>query len=146
MDRLVARRLPTIFYHHPKDAGYDVLQLLFSAVRERGLPVMTMNGFALWWKQREQAIPTAEYGQGFVHVKVQNAPDGISTRIVATNGKESFIDGTGRLTVSSGTWNDPPAFINDEHDLRARGFNIRIPLVRGLDAAFGIFTRKEKDR
>jgi hypothetical protein len=145
MERLIARRLPAIFCHHPKDAGYEVLQVLFSAARERDLPVMTMSGIADWWRQREEAVSTVTYGQGFVHVDVQHAPDGISTRIVGTNGKESFIDGTGRLTVSSGTWNDPPAFVNDEYDLRARGFNVRIPLVRGLDAAFGIFKRKEKD-
>jgi len=104
---------------------------------------MTFRELASWWEQRERVSPSMRFDHGFVNVDLVNPCPGITTRVVNADGKESFIAGSGRLTVSSGAWNDPPPLRIDEEEYRARRFNARIPLVRGLDAVAGLLKRKD---
>jgi hypothetical protein len=51
---------PLFFYHHPKDGFRSVLSSLFKNISSATIRNITMNEFAAWWKEREQAFQSLQ--------------------------------------------------------------------------------------
>ncbi len=145
VERLLARRLPVGLYHHPKDGHPEVLRDVFRHIRRSGIRNMSMMQFARWWKEREQARVTARFEQGTVAVAIEGGRAGLRARIVHPDGRERFVEHRARLELADASWELRAAANWTADDVRARAFNPRIPLIRGLDAVVRLVRKKERN-
>jgi hypothetical protein len=144
VERKIALREPIIFYHHPRDMHLDVLEWLFQEMRYEKVPAKTMSEFAWWWKMRSASIPEIQYANGKVHLLGARNDKSIYIHLSQTNGTEAIIPASDQVVLETVRWEpkSAPWTMPDDY-LRARRFNYRVPLVRGVNAAI-YFVRKKK--
>ncbi len=68
---------PIFFYIHPFERRYDFLNDLFKEVDKLGLPVTTLEDFALWWKKRNDTDWNCEYINDKININTDNSDDTI---------------------------------------------------------------------
>lgn len=136
---------PLIFYHHPRDMRYPVLDHLFATVKDLGIPSMTFRDFAHWWKQRMKEHFTCE-----LHDQTLTFSDSVmdadsTVHILFPEGSETFLHKPLKLTLSDAKREAtlPPQYTVPADYERCRKFNYRIPLIRWTDALVDFF---RKDR
>jgi hypothetical protein len=142
--RAVTRRMPAFFYHHPNDGHPEVLRRLFALAREARLPMMTMQRFAGWWQDRSAWRITARLERDAVTIAAGTDVPARRIRMTTPDGREQFAAGSGSYPLAGPGWSGVPLAAPLPPDaVRARRFNPRIPLVKGLDALVGLFKRKD---
>jgi hypothetical protein len=142
--RCVRSGAPAFFYHHPKDGHPAVLRRLFARVREEELPLMTLGAYADWWNARQRFTLHADYADGRVKARGTGGPADIRMRISTPDGREACVRTDGEYPLEGPGWKAVPDASPNPPDLfRARAFNYRIPLVKGLDAVTRMFKRKD---
>jgi len=144
VERKIAVREPIIFYHHPRDMHLDVLEWLFQEMRYEKVPVKTMGDYASWWNMRTASIPEIQYTNGKVRLRGVRLDKSLYVHLTQSNGTEAIIPASEQFVLETIRWEPKSAAWTMPHDyLRARRFNYRIPLVRGVNAAVN-FVRKKK--
>ena len=95
-----------------------------------------MSEYAWWWKIRTASIPEMQYANGKVRLRGIHADKSLYARIAQPNGTEAIIPASEQIVLETVRWERKSAAWSMPDDyLRARRFNYRVPLVRGLDAA-----------
>ena len=144
VERKIAVREPIIFYHHPRDMHLEVLEWFFQEMRSEKVPAKTMGEFASWWKMRTASIPELQYANGKVRLHGSRSDKSLYVRIVQPNGTEAIIPASEQIVLETVRWEPKSVTWKMPDDyLRARRFNYRIPLVRGVNAAMN-YVRKKK--
>ncbi|MGD1044416.1 MAG: polysaccharide deacetylase family protein [Bacteroidota bacterium] len=144
VERKIAVSEPIIFYHHPRDMHLDVLEWLFKEMRYEKVPSKTMGEYAYWWKMRTASIPELQFTNGKVRLHDVRSDKSLYVRIAQPNGTEAIIPASEQIVLETVRWETKSAAWTMPDDyLRARRFNYRIPLVRGVNAAMN-YVRKKK--
>lgn len=139
----LATREPMIFYHHPKDGHYTVLNWMFHELRQKHVPITTMNEYARWWKMRTVSIPEFRYTKGNVHMRGVQRDRSLYVHITQPNGTEAVIPISKQIVIKAVQWRSKPEpWVMPDDYLRERRLNYRIHLVRGFDAAANFIRRK----
>ena len=122
----------------------DVLEWLFQEMRYEKVPVKTMSEYAWWWKMRTASIPELQYANGKVRLQGARSDKSLYIRLSQPNGTEAIIPASEQIVLETVRWEQKSAAWTMPDDyLRARRFNYRIPLVRGVNAAMNFIRRKK---
>ena len=144
VERKIAVCEPIIFYHHPRDMHLDVLEWLFQEMRYEKVPTKTMSEYALWWKMRTVSIPELQYTNGKIRLRGAHSDKSLYVRIAQPNGTEAIIPLSDQIVMETVKWEQKStAWTMPDDYLRARRFNYRIPLVRGVNTAMNFVRRKK---
>ena len=144
VERKIALREPIIFYHHPRDMHLKVLEWLFQEMRNEKVPAKAMGEYVSWWKMRTASIPELQYANGKVRLQSVRLDKSLYVRLAQANGTEAIIPASEQIVLETVRWEPKSAAWTMPDDyLRARRFNYRIPLVRGVNAAMN-YVRKKK--
>ena len=144
VERKIAVGEPIIFYHHPRDMHLDVLEWLFQEMRYEKVPAKSMSEYAWWWKLRTASIPEIQYANGKVRLRGLHSDKSLYVRFAQPNGTEAIKPASEQIVLETVRWERKSAAWTMPDDyLRARRFNYRIPLVRGLDAGMNFLRMKK---
>jgi hypothetical protein len=144
VERKIAVHEPIIFYHHPRDMHLEVLEWLFQEMRYEKVPAKTMGEYVYWWKMRAASIPELEYTNGKVRLQGVRRDKSLYIRLVQSNGTEAIVPASEQIVLETVRWEPKSAaWMMPDDYLRARRFNYRIPLVRGVNAAMNYVRTKK---
>jgi len=144
VERKIAVHEPIIFYHHPRDMHLDVLKWLFKEMHYEKVPTKTMGEYASWWKMRTASIPELQYVNGKLHLQGIRSDRSLYVRLAQPDGTEAIVPASEQIVLEAVRWEAKSvAWTMPDDYLRARRFNYRIPLVRGVNAAMNYVQRKK---
>jgi hypothetical protein len=144
IERKIAVREPIILYHHPRDMHLEVLEWLFQEMRYKKVPAKTMGEYASWWNIRSSSIPEIQYANGKVRFSGSRMDNTIQVRLVKSDGTEALVPQSEQIVLETVRWEQKSApWLMPDDYLRARKFNYRIPLVRGVNATMNFIQRKK---
>jgi peptidoglycan/xylan/chitin deacetylase (PgdA/CDA1 family) len=134
-ERRLAVGDPLFWYHHPKNLHLDVLEGLFSQVREWGVAPILLGEYARWWKRRLEVRLAAD-ASGSLLALSGPAPGGdVRCRVTRGDGKACFVDPAATVDLQRATWTPVPSALPLPDDIRRiRAFNPWIPLNHLEDA------------
>jgi hypothetical protein len=145
IQRKLAVREPLFFYHHPNDGRHNVLDWLFQEMRRERVPAKTMIDYVRWWKMRTASIPEFRFTKGSIYLRGVQKEKSLYVRIAQPDGTEAIIPASRQIVLDTVKWSaKPAAWAMPDDYLRARRFNLRVPLVRGLDAVTYVFRKKKR--
>ncbi|RPI01168.1 MAG: hypothetical protein EHM64_16145 [Ignavibacteriae bacterium] len=144
VERKIVVHEPIVIYHHPRDMHLEVLDWLFQEMRYEKVPMKTMAEYASWWKLRSESIPEMQYANGKLHLQGARADKSISLSMSRPDGREAILPVSEEIVMESVRWESKStAWTMTDDYLRARRFNYRIPLVRGVNAAVKLLRTKK---
>jgi hypothetical protein len=104
----------------------------------------TMGEFAAWWKMRSVSIPELHFENRKVLISGVRFDKSIYLHLVQPDGTEAVIPASEQIVLETVRWEKTSsAWAMPDDYVRARRFNYRIPLVRGVNAAMN-FVQKKK--
>ena len=136
------QRDPMIFYHHPKNAHLEILEQMFTQVKQLHVPVLRMIDYALWWKARNLISPNIQLHDNVCSVTTAQTSPTHWLHCTRGDGTEAFSPLVERIELDRLTWTPIPPAPELPSDISPiRKFNLWIPLLRVQDFLFKPFTR-----
>jgi hypothetical protein len=143
VQRKLSMREPIIFYHHPADGHDEVVEWLFHETQRECIPSITMQSYARWWNARTSFIPTIDCSEKELRISGGKFDKSIRLRITKADGAEAIVPPSKHIDLAGLRWNSkPPDWTMPQDYLRARRFNYRVPLIRGIDAVTKLLSKK----
>ncbi len=131
--RLLGAGDPLFFYHHPKNLHPEVLEGLFSRVREEKIETTLLGEYARWWKVRSSVAFEAELDGGLL--RLSGAAENVRCRMTLADGTEAWAKLGSAVETRSLSWTSVSAPLSLPARIgRIRKFNPWIPLNRLEDA------------
>ena len=134
LEAKMRRREPVFFYHHPRDGHWPVLKLLFEKIAASRIPNLTLGEMAAWWKERADVDLRLEYDRGMIAAEGNEKNGRMMVRISKADGTETIVPLDTVVALADAKWTLRERAEIPKDIERARRFNYRIPLVKGLDA------------
>ena len=99
----VRRRLrtgePMFFYHHPSHREWGTMRGLFEAVRETGVPSVTMAEFAGWWRKRTASRMSVRSAGG--SLVIDGGGGDVWLSVVTADGRHALVPPTREIQLST---------------------------------------------
>ncbi len=140
------RREPLVFYHHPRDGNEAVLEQLFERIFTAGIPHLTLAEMASWWNDRDAVVGRVIADRGSITVQGSGQNPRIRVRVSMPDGRETLVPFGTTIVPSSEKWSVSEPAVIPADITRARRFNYRIPLVRGLDRTIGALQNRVRKK
>jgi hypothetical protein len=139
VDRKICRNEPLFFYHHPGDGSPDVVDDLFTCVREFGIRHTTLAGYAHWWKKREEARFNLEWIDKTIRIADNVADASVRLEVLTPDGFSSVVPLNSReVSRSRGEWMKVCSYTPPVDLIRTREFDVRTFLAKW----YNFFLRK----
>lgn len=144
IQRKLAMREPSVFYHHPADGHEAVLDWIFAEMKRESVRSTTMLDYARWWNMRTSLIPTMDYSDQKLQITGQKFDKSIRLHITKSDGTEAIVPPAKHIELAAIHWDPKPAAWTIPQDyVRTRRFNYRVPLVRIVDAVVHLLSKKQ---
>lgn len=131
LDWKSARSEPLIFYHHPSDRHWGVLDELFRQADERGVLKTTLGEYAAWWNRRTgTSVDVVLRGEVLdLEYDAERGGGELSLRVIRAPGKESLVGLSPRIELRAPEWKERLAFLPPSDLRRTREFDTRTLLA-----------------
>ena len=110
---VVSRKLrsgsPLFFYHHPKNLHHDVLEHLFSMIREERISPVLLGDYARWWKSRGTIALAAALEGTRLELAGAAPPGDFCCRVTRGDRTEALVPFPAGLDLRSAAWRASPA-------------------------------------
>ncbi len=141
-DQKIVSSEPAFFYHHPAHHCWDVVEFLFSHLRDRGIEPMTLGDFAQWWAQRGEPSSIVSLEQDvltFDTAEVSSlSSNGVFLRLVRDGGREALVPPAPRIDLGTVQWVESPSYHLPPDIRKIREFDPR----RALGDLYNMMMRK----
>ena len=127
IERKRYNREPLIFYHHPTHERWDVVEGIIESAREGGVQALTFQGYAEWWKKREEVRFEASYGEGEVVLQSINRDTSVLFDILLPDGRSGIVEHDGSILLSDLKTSMPSSSFQSDippHSLRRFSFTV----------------------
>lgn len=78
---------PIIFYTHPSEQRFNILDKIFSKIHELNIPVYPLKDYAIWWEKRDSVNFSFSFDNGNIRIKSNNPNSSVWYRTSFPNGK-----------------------------------------------------------
>jgi peptidoglycan/xylan/chitin deacetylase (PgdA/CDA1 family) len=115
--RKLAVNEPLLFYCHPGDGHFNVLENLSSHAEEWNLRNLTFGEYAGWWKERSASLKdlviTVEDDTIEIGIGENDYMGEIKAAVVEPGGKRSLVDVGERVDAGALDWKEAPELFQD---------------------------------
>ncbi|HXF99704.1 MAG TPA: polysaccharide deacetylase family protein [Bacteroidota bacterium] len=126
MDEKLQRHEGWLFYHHPTHRSWDVVEFIFSYVRQKGIDCIPMSEYARWWKKRLKVMPGFDLEKNTLRMNIAHPEPSVWVRIVRPDMRAVLVPPFDVVDLEAMNWLPPQTVALPPSDIhRIREFDPR---------------------